>query len=225
MPDMVEFRDVSAYAKDGRSIFEDLNLRLRGGEKVLLVAPLGSGKSRLLQWVSGMERPDKGSVRVFGQAISELDSGELYALRCKMGLVVSENCLISNLKVIENCLLPLLYHTNIQYGDAMKKAQTLLASIGFSGDPWDMPGPLPHHVKKQILIARSLILEPEIIVCENLGDGLTSAESARLFKLILNYHSAAPSTLLLFTSTDMNDAALINPDRVLRIEGNKIIED
>lgn len=225
MPDIVEINNACVYEKDGRSIFEGVNLRLGSGEKVFLVAPLGSGKGLLLRWIAGMERPAKGSVRVLGQDISTLDADGLNALRCRLGLVVHENCLISNLKVIENCLLPLLYHTNMPYDEAMKKAGALLESAGFTGDPWEMPGPLPNYVKKQIAIARALVLDPEIIVCENLSDGLTSVESARLFELILNYRSSSHCALFLFTSNDMDDAAFVKPDRILRIENNRIVEE
>ncbi|OGQ57986.1 MAG: hypothetical protein A3J24_00090 [Deltaproteobacteria bacterium RIFCSPLOWO2_02_FULL_53_8] len=225
MPDIVEITNAYAFAKDGRVVLEDINLRLGSGEKVFLAAPLGTGKGLLLRWIAGVERPDKGSVSVFGKDTSLLDGDGLNALRCRLGLIIQENCLISNLKVIENCLLPLLYHTNMPYPEAAAKAFSLLESTGFTADPWEMPGPLPGYVKKQVLIARALVLGPEIIICENLGDGLTPFERARLFELILNYRTSGSGALILFTSTDIEDAAFIRPDRTLRIEKNRIVEE
>lgn len=225
MPALVELTNVYAYTGDGRAIFEDVNLSLGSGEKVFLAAPLGSGKSLFLNWLAGMDRPAKGIVRVLGQDISALDADALNGLRRRLGLIIKDNALISNLKVIENCALPLLYHTDMPHDEAMKKARSLLDSTGFAADPWELPGPLPNYARKQIAIARALALDPEIIICENLGDGLTSGERARLFELILGYHAGAGSRLLLVASTDKFDAAFVKPDRVLRIENRRITED
>lgn len=225
MPALVELTNVYAYAGDGRAIFEDVNLSLGGGEKVFLAAALGSGKGLFLRWLAGVERPAKGTVRILGQVISALDADALNGLRCRLGLIIQDNALISNLKVIENCALPLLYHTDMPHDEAMTKARRLLDSTGFTGDPWELPGPLPSYARKQIAIARALALDPEIIICENLGEGLTSVERARLFELILGYYGGSRSRLLLFTSTDAFDAAFVKPDRMLGIENGRITED
>lgn len=221
---LIELRSVFARAQDGCPLFEDINMELSGGEKVLLAAPLGSGKSLLLRWIAGFGWPDKGVVTVFGQDISAQGVDGLRALRRRIGFLTEDNILISNLKVIENCVLPLLYHTDMPHNEAMGKAMMLLDSVGFKGDPWELPGPLPMYVKKQVAIARALALDPEIIVCENLSAGLTEAESVHLFELILGYHGGALTKLLFVTSTDDNDADIIRPNRTLGISAGKIVE-
>ncbi|MBI5562614.1 MAG: ATP-binding cassette domain-containing protein [Deltaproteobacteria bacterium] len=224
MSTLIELRDVSERGEDGRMVFDGVSLELRGGERVFLTAPPGSGKGLLLRWMAGISMPEKGTVCVFGKDTARLSAGVLNAMRCRMGLLVLNNVLISNLKVIENCALPLLYHTEMPYKEAMEKAGGLLSRSGFTGDPWELPGPLPMYVKKQVAIARALALDPEVVICENMGEGLTEADKEHLFGLLLGWHGGAPSRLLLATSAEAADAALINPGRRLRIAGAGIAE-
>lgn len=224
MPPVIELRDVTCRGNDGRVIFENVNLSLSGGEKVLITAPIASGKSTLLRLIAGLVKPDSGEVRVFGKDIASLDFEELNRLRVRIGFVFQDNALISNLKVIENVSLPLLYHTQLAYEEAMEKARDLLDLSGYRGDPWVLPGPLPMYAKKEVAMARALSMDPDVIVCENLWEGLTEMEREHLAKLLLWYLRTGSERLLVFTANNETDARLISPGRVIRIEGNKIVE-
>ncbi len=220
---LVEFSGISAYASDGRSLFDGLDLTLLNGEKVLLAAPLASGKSLIIKWMTGLALPDKGTVSVFGTRLAGLSDHALNGIRSRIGVVAHESVLISNLKVVENCALPLQYHLDMPYDDAVDKAMTLLKKAGFTGNPWDMPGNLPMYARKQVVCARALANDPEIVICESLSDGLMPHERDHLFAMLLDYHKAGKGRLCFFTANDLSDEPIIKPDRILKIEQSVII--
>lgn len=224
MAPLIEIRDVCCYGEDRRIVFDSANLVLNEGEKVLITAPLASGKSLLLRLIAGLSRPDKGAVLIHGIDITKLKLDELNDVRKKMGFVLHDNILISNLKVIENVALPLLYHSPLGYQEAMEKALELLDRAGFRADVWSLPGPLPLYVRKEAAIARALVLEPDIVVCENIWEGLTRSEKEHLSELLLGYHGASTKRLLVITAHGSANAAYIKPDRIIRIEGSRLKE-
>ncbi|MBI2412289.1 MAG: ATP-binding cassette domain-containing protein [Deltaproteobacteria bacterium] len=226
MGTLVDIKSVSCYTEAGRPLFEDASLSFSDGERVLIIAPLASGKSVLIRMLAGLSTPDKGTVTVLGEDIAALAKEDLNRLRQRIGFVFHDSVLISNLKVIENVALPLIYHrSSLSYEEAMQGAASLIAETGFRGDLWGLPGMLPLYAKKEIALARALILKPEIVICENLWDGLTDTEKRGLSLLLLKYQESNPGSLLIFTALSDADAPLVRPGRVLRIDGSRIIEE
>lgn len=224
MPPVVEIEGITCSDGGGRLIFEDASLTLFAGEKVVVTAPLASGKGLLIRLVAGLARPDKGSVKVFGEDLSSLSKDRLNALRKRVGFVFHDNVLVSNLKVIENVSLPLLYHTDLPYEEVMERSLELLNLAGFTGDIWALPGPLPVYSRKEVSLAKALALDPEVLVCENLSYGLTGGELERLFNLVLNYHKGRKDSLLLMTALTDTETFLVKPERNIRIEGRRFVE-
>lgn len=226
MGTIVEIKSISCYTEAGRPLFEDASLSFSSGERVLVIAPVASGKSVLIRMLAGLIKPDKGTVEVFGEDISALARDELNKLRQRIGFVFHDSVLISNLKVIENVALPLMYHRSaISFEEAMQEAARLIEGTGFRGDLWGLPGMLPLYAKKEIALARALVLKPEIVVCENLWDGLTDTEKRSLSLLLIKYQEANPASLLVFTALNEAEASLVRPGRVVRIDGSRITEE
>ncbi|MBI5492205.1 MAG: ATP-binding cassette domain-containing protein [Deltaproteobacteria bacterium] len=223
MGPLIEIKDLTSSSDDGRKIFEGASLALSGGEKVLVTAPVSAGKSLLLKLIAGLVRPEGGVVRVFGEDIANLSGDGLKSIRKRMGFVFQDTTLISNLKVIENVALPMQYHTEISYASSMERARLLLEEAGFTGDLWALPGPLPLFAKKEVAAARALSLEPEIILCENITDGLTEFEKERVASFILGYH-ASGGKLLILTSNTGDEETFFRPGRMVRIEGRRLVE-
>lgn len=221
---LIEFKDVSLSAWEGRVIFDHAGLSLYAGERVLLTAPVASGKSDFVRLMAGLNRPDSGSLVVLGADLAGCGAIELTGVRRRMGFVFQENILISNLRVIENVALPLLYHLGGPYDKHMETAERLLLLTGFRGDPWAMPGPLPPYAKKEVAVARALALSPEIVVCENLTEGMTRNEKEFIAALLIDYQEAGPERLLVFTADDAGDAGLFKPTRKIEIRDCRFAE-
>lgn len=224
MPVLIEFKDVSSFTGDGRVVFDGANLSLSSGQRVALAAPPASGKGAFLKLVAGLLMPDKGVVSVFGSATATLGKGGLNEMRKRMGFIFQDALLISNLKVIENVALPLMYHSDKPYAKCLEESLRLLDVVGFTGNVWALPGPLPQYVKKEVALAKALALEPEIIVCENLSVGLDSNELTHLTGLLVDYHVAHPASLLVVTASAEEDSVAIKPDRIVRIENHRLTE-
>lgn len=221
---VIEIDGVSCYSESGRVLFEDASLMLSEGERVLITAPVASGKAVIPKLIAGLVKPEKGSVRLFGKDISAIPADELNALRKRIGFIFHDSILISNLKVIENVTLPLLYHTEMTGRKAVERAVGLLSAAGFNGDVWGLPGLLPIHARKEVAIARALALGPDVIICESLTDGLTVNESEKLMGFLSRYQEEEAGRLLVFTSVSSAGSSLYAPTRVVRIEANRFEE-
>ncbi len=221
---LVEIKDVTCFTDDGRKIFDRVNLTLSEGQRALVTAPMASGKGLFIKLIAGMKRPASGSITVLGTDTSTRSVNALNGIRKRMGLIVHDNILISNLKVIENVALPLLYHAGLSYNEALHRASGLLASVGYKGSPWELPGPLPLYVKKTVAVARSIALGPRIIVCENLSEGLMPSENDFLSGLIVEYQEAQEGRLAIFTAAPGADVSRLKPTRVVRIADSALVE-
>jgi ABC-type transporter Mla maintaining outer membrane lipid asymmetry ATPase subunit MlaF len=223
MPALIELKDLSCCAEDGSVVFDSVDLKFSGGEKVILTGPLGSGKGRFVRMLAGVVPPVKGKLFLFGTDTSGLDMDELNVIRRRMGFVLQESTLISNLKVLENAALPLLYHSDLSQEECMERALKLLGRTGYKGGLWDLPAHLPLHSKKEVAVARALALAPEIVVCENISSGLTDDEKERMAGFLTDYHGAMPGRLLIVSSNADLDMQLYEPDRVVRIVDRKLV--
>ncbi len=221
---LIELKDVTCFSGDEASFIDGANVKFLSGEKVVVLAPLVSGKGLLIHLVAGLVRPYKGEVYVFGQDITWLDDEAINGIRQKIGFVFPECRLISNLKVIENVALPLLYHSDLTYEECMERALRLLGSAGYRGGVWEQPGHLSPYARKAVATARALAMAPDVVVCEDLTSGLTEPQRSGLAAVTNEYHRTSEGSLLLHITYKESDIDLIRPDRVVRIEGNRLVE-
>ncbi len=203
---------------DGRYLFRDAGLELYPGERVVITGATGSGKSTFFKLITGLERPSAGSVYIFGKDLNEMGLTELNSIRTRLGMIFSHSVLVSNLKVIENVALPLLYHRNMPRDEAMLRAQSLLNYVGYIGDFWNLPGCLPGYLERLVLIARAMALEPDVIACENPSAGLRPSEGEHVTDLLRRFHSMDRKRLLVVTTSNEADIRLVRPGRVIKIE-------
>ena len=104
---VVEFRNVS-IAFDGPPVLEDVSFTVKPGETRILLGPAGVGKSVLLKLTNGLLRPDRGSIRLFGEEITTLPEEQLFHLRARTGMVFQEGALFDSLSVRDNVAYQLI---------------------------------------------------------------------------------------------------------------------
>ncbi len=218
MEPVVELRGVTCRSASGKAVFEDADLLLYPGTRVLVTGPVASGYGLLVRLLSGLAQPDEGTVRVFGTPLTGASKDELVQARTRMGVVLGDGALISNLKVIENVALPLMYHTSVASGAALGRAVELLDGVGYSQDKWSLPGPLSAYSQKLVVVARALAMDPPIVIYEGVSAIFSSSEKESIAHALSNYQKAAATErLLLVASSRERDAELIEADRVVRI--------
>lgn len=221
----VEFKDVWCATPDGAPIFERVSVRFNAGERVLIRGPLASGKGLVIKLITALEVPAKGSVQVLGFDTAASDMETLSSVRKRMGVVTQDAVLVSNLKVLENVSLPLLYHTERSYDECLEAGVELLGMVEYRGGLWDLPAGLPLHKRKGVALARALALEPDIIICENLSTSLTEDEKKRYSGILDDFQKEDPLRLVIHTSNTDADVELFSPDRLFRIRDRGLIEE
>jgi len=181
-------------------------------------------RNLLLKIFTGLAIPDSGRIDIFGKNISALSQDELYKLRTKIGVVPHNGGLISNLKVWENIMLPLSYHSNISTDDAEKKMLSILDKIGYNDDLTILPGPLPVYKKRLAGLARMMLMEPDLIIYDSVFDGLSSDIKKLTVETITSFHREKEGRVSIFLDMDEGLLDDIKVDCVYELRKGKFHE-
>ena len=200
-------------------ILKDIGLNIGRGEAVALLGPSGSGKSTLLMVMTGLERPDSGSVVVAGKTLHKLDEDELARFRGRnIGIVFQAFHLIPTMTALENVAVPLEL---AGAGDAFSRAEHELAAVGLSDRLNHYPAELSGGEQQRVALARALAPRPGIIVADEPTGNLDEATGRDIIELLFRGHREHGTTLVLVT----HDTALAaRCDRVLHMHSGRIGE-
>ena len=200
-------------------ILKDVGLNIGRGEAVALLGPSGSGKSTLLMVMTGLERPDSGSVVVAGKTLHKLDEDELARFRGRnIGIVFQAFHLIPTMTALENVAVPLEL---AGAGDAFSRAEHELAAVGLSDRLNHYPAELSGGEQQRVALARALAPRPAIIVADEPTGNLDEATGRDIIELLFRGHREHGTTLVLVT----HDTALAaRCDRVLHMHSGRIGE-
>ena len=165
---------------------EDVNLTVNKGEFLSIMGPSGCGKSTLLNIMGLLDTPTGGSIEVAGTRIESMKDKELAAFRNKkLGFVFQSFHLINSLNVLDNVELPLLYR-RMSSSERKRLAQDVLAKVGLSHRMRHFPSQLSGGQCQRIGIARALILEPKLIICDEPVSALDVSIQAQVLNLMMD---------------------------------------
>lgn len=201
------------------TVLADFSLVLRKGENVAVLGKSGSGKSVLIKCIIGLMRADKGSIRLLGQDIDNLDHQELDEIRSRVGFLFQSNALYDSMTVWENLEFPLRRHW-IKMTSAEQDAKVLevLSNVGLAHAVDMMPAELSGGMRKRIALARTLILDPEIIFYDEPTTGLDPITGKGISKLIREMGEKY-NTSALIISHDMNCIRMTADRIIMLIDG------
>jgi phospholipid/cholesterol/gamma-HCH transport system ATP-binding protein len=182
-----------------------------GGDMVLLVTPKYEISSFLTRVLIGLERPASGVVFLFGDDAALLSRQKMYASRQRIGTAFGSGGLISNLKVLDNLVLPLSYHQNSKCNDLEFRGMALLERLRFTGSLTALPGHLTTSQKLNVGIARAMLIDPDVMIYESPVSELTQEEMSHLCTIITEFHTEKPGRASLFITSD-RDALHCMPD-------------
>ena len=148
---------------DGNTILEHVNLEIEKGDSVVIIGGSGCGKSTLLRCMNRLIVPDEGEVLINGSNIMAKDA-DVDAIRRKMGMVYQQFNLFSHLNVLENITLAPIKVAGMNKADAVAQAKRLLERVGMAGREMAMPSALSGGQKQRVAIARTLAMQPEVIL-------------------------------------------------------------
>jgi putative ABC transport system ATP-binding protein len=198
-------------------ILRDIGLNIGRGEAVGLLGPSGSGKSTLLMVMTGLERPDAGSVMVAGKNLRELDEDALARFRGRtIGIVFQAFHLIPTMTALENVAVPLEL---AGVRDAISRAAQELTAVGLGERLGHYPAELSGGEQQRVALARALAPRPAIVVADEPTGNLDETTGSEIIELLFRGHREHGTTLVLVT----HDTALAaRCDRVLHMHSGQI---
>ena len=197
MADIVVLEDVvKQYRGVDRVVINDLTLRVPQGSLVALEGPSGTGKSTLLRLIAGVITPDSGTVKVFGQDLSELSEGGRAGLRLRrIGFIFQDFKLLDELTVLDNVVMPALL-AGVKRAEARDRALVLLRQVGLDEMAKRMPDGLSGGEQQRVAVARSLILEPELILADEPTGNLDTRSGLMIMRLLRSVHQRGTTIIV-----------------------------
>ena len=181
---MISIRDLYKSFGDNR-VLQGVNLDVYKGENVVVLGRSGTGKSVLIKIICGLLKPDSGTVNVLGKNVDQLTDRELRELRLKVGFSFQSSALYDSMSVRENLAFPLVRNSRSMTQQEVTHAiESVLENVGLSQTIDQMPSELSGGQRKRIGIARTLILNPEIMLYDEPTAGLDPITSIEINNLI-----------------------------------------
>ncbi len=185
------------FSRSGRRIFDGITLDIPKGKITAIMGPSGTGKTTLLRLIGGQLKPESGSIRVAGLEVPRLKRRELYALREKMGMLFQSGALFTDLSVFENVAFPLRVHTRLPEDMIRDIVLMKLEAVGLRGARDLMPSELSGGMTRRVALARSVALDPELIMYDEPFTGQDPIAMGVLVKLIRDLNSSMGLTSVL----------------------------
>ena len=190
-----------ATAAGELTVLRDVSVSLSPGDSACVMGPSGSGKSTLLYILGGLEPPSSGTVRLDGSDPYTLAADALAAFRNQqIGFVLQDHCLLPQCTVLENVLVPTLVGTADD--GAAERARVLLQQVGLSERLHHRPGELSGGEKQRAAIARALIRQPRLLLCDEPTGNLDSETADVVAELLIALHARQRAIMIVVTHSE-----------------------
>ena len=196
------------FAHNGREVFKGINIKIPRGKITAIMGPSGSGKTTLLKLISAQLTPLAGQVLVDGANMSNLSRHELYRVRRSMGMLFQSGALFTNLNVFENVAFPLREHTKLPEDILHDVVLMQLETVGLRGARNLMPSELSGGMARRVALARSLALNPRLMMYDEPFTGQDPITMGVLVQLIKHVNDILGLTSII-VSHDVAETASI----------------
>ncbi|MCP5162990.1 MAG: ATP-binding cassette domain-containing protein [Hahellaceae bacterium] len=209
------------FARGDRLIFDNVTINIPKGKVTAIMGPSGTGKTTLLRLIGGQLKPDSGEILVAGQNIAKLSRQELFVARERMGMLFQSGALFSDLSVYENVAFPLRVHTSLPEDMIRDIVLMKLNAVGLRGARHLMPSELSGGMTRRVALARSIVLDPELMMYDEPFAGQDPIAMGMLVKLIRSLNTSLGITSVL-VSHDVGESMSISDYVVLIADGRVI---
>ena len=207
----VEFRDVQK-AYGSKVVLRGASLKVYRGEVLVILGGSGSGKSVTLRHMLGLEAPDSGRVIVEDEDITDLPEEELYRVRKKFGMLFQSGALFDSMTVFENVAFPLREHTEMSEEEIARAVREKLELVNLPNTAHLMPVDLSGGMRKRVGLARSIVLDPKMILYDEPTTGLDPVTAHKINEMIIDLQSKLNVTSVVVTH-DIQSAFMVG-DRI-----------
>lgn len=204
----VSIRGMS-FSRGDRLIYNDMSVDFPRGKVTAIMGPSGTGKTTLLRLIGGQLLPESGDIIVDGRNVPALSRKELFELRRqKMGMLFQTGALFTDLNVFDNVAFPLRVHTDLPESMIRDLVLMKLEAVGLRGARDLTPAELSGGMARRVALARSIAMDPEIIMYDEPFTGLDPISMGMIVKLIRGLNKALGLTSLL-VSHDVEESCSI----------------
>ena len=216
---MLQVRGLAKRFEPATPLLESIDLDVAAGEWVAVVGESGSGKSTLLHLVAGLDRPDRGEVRLDGRALDFRDDDALALWRRgHVGFVFQAFHLLPYLSVADNVALPLAL-LGASRAERSRRAAAALAAVGLAGAASRLPGSLSGGEMQRAAIARALVHAPRLVLADEPTGNLDAGNAATVLECLREAVKRAGAAAVMVTHSPVTAA---RADRVLRLSAGTL---
>lgn len=180
---MIKIRNLQK-SFDSSKVLRGVNLDIPAGSITFVMGGSGTGKSVLLKHIVGLLKPDDGEIWFEGQDITKLSERELQKIRKKIGLLFQEGALFDSMTVAENVAFPLREHTKLREKEIEERVKELLSAVELLPAKDKYPSELSGGMKKRASLARTLALNPQVVLFDEPTTGLDPILQITIMDLI-----------------------------------------
>ena len=198
MENLVEIKDVN-FKYDVRPVLKGINMTVPRGKIVAIMGLSGCGKTTILRMIAGVLKPQTGTVKVDGRVVHQLDQGALYALRRRMGMLYQFGALFTDLSALDNVAFQIREHAELPESMVEDLALMKLHAVGLRGARDKMPAELSGGMARRVALARTIALDPVLIMYDEPFTGLDPIAMGVISNLIRRLNDVLGATSIIVT--------------------------
>lgn len=218
---MVEFKNLRKSFGE-REILKGISFKVERGEILFILGTSGTGKSVLLKSLVGLLRPTSGEIWIDGQEVSSLSEDEYFPVRKKCGMVFQHPALFDSLTIFENVAFGLRRHYNYSEEEIEKRVKKCLKLVHLNDVESKLPQSISYGMQKRASLARTVAVDPDILLFDEPTTGLDPVTTNAVNKLIFDLSRELKTTSIV-VSHDMH-CALEIADRIIVLDKGQIVD-
>ncbi|OOS01944.1 phospholipid ABC transporter ATP-binding protein MlaF [Canicola haemoglobinophilus] len=220
---LIEVRNLT-FKRGERTIYDNLNLQVQQGKITAIMGPSGIGKTTLLKLIGGQLQAEKGEILFDGQDICMMSNSQLYQVRQRMGMLFQSGALFTDLSTFDNVAFPIREHTNLPEELIRQIVLMKLEAVGLRGAANLMPSELSGGMARRAALARTIALDPELIMYDEPFAGQDPISMGVIISLIKRLNEALQLTSIVVSHDvqevlSIADYAYIIADKRVIAEG------
>jgi len=219
---LVEIRDLN-FTYDKRPVLQGINMTFPKGKMVAIMGLSGCGKTTLLRHIGGVLKPSKGYVKIDGQMMQDLDQDGLYAMRRKMGMLFQFGALFTDMTVYDNVAFQMREHTDLPEDIIHDLVMMKLHAVGLRGAHDMKPSELSGGMARRVALARTVALDPTLIMYDEPFAGLDTISLSVIGDLIRRLNDALGATSIIVTHDIQESLKIV--DYVYFMAGGVIVAE
>lgn len=219
---LIELKNVNKIYKNGVTALADMSIKIEKGEFLFVIGHTASGKSTFIKMLYREEKPTTGTVMVGGLNVGKIRNGKVYKLRRKIGIVFQDFKLLPKLTVYENVAFA-LECVGMKQKDIRPKVINALERVGLKEKVRSFPGELSGGEQQRVCIARAIVNEPKLLICDEPTGNLDPDTSREIINVIDKINKDLGTTIIIAT----HDRDIVNKmkKRVLKIDNGVLVGD